>query len=205
MIGGRRVRTIDTHAHGFVREVVPIVKDQEWASILLSADSGERGNRITPDFIGPERVAWMDENGVDVQMVSINPYWFVAERGIVAELIPAQNEALAANAAKFPGRFAPWAGVALQFPELAAQQLDEAVKKYNMPGAAIAVRQPPMASRVRRASLADRSARPTARHGDWTRPHDLRRHVRPFPWPPDHRGPWRRLPAVVRRPGRLLV
>lgn len=138
MIGGRRVRTIDTHSHCFVREVVPIVKGQEWASILLSSDAGTRGGRITPDFMGPERVAWMDEHGVDVQMVSINPYWFVAERGIVSELIPAQNEALAANAAKFPGRFAPWASVALQFPDLAAQQLDEAVKKYNMPGAAIA-------------------------------------------------------------------
>ena len=139
MIGGRRIKTIDTHCHGFVREVVPLLNDVTWAGIVKSAVSGTRGgNRITPDFMGPERVAWMDQHGVDVQCVSINPYWYLAERPLAEKLIAVQNEALAADAAKFPGRFVPWAGVALQFPDLAAQQLEEAVTKYKMPGAAIA-------------------------------------------------------------------
>ena len=139
MINGRRVKTIDTHSHCFVREVVPVLGDVEWADIVKSAVNGSRGgNRVTPDFMVPERVAWMDEPGVDVQCVSINPYWYLADRPMAEKLIAVQNEALAADAAKFPGRFHPWASVALQFPDLAARQLEEAVTKYKMPGAAIA-------------------------------------------------------------------
>ena len=139
MIGGRRIKTIDVHSHGFVRAVAPLLGNVEWGSIPMSAINGTRGgNRITPDFMVPERVAWMDEHGVDVQCVSVNPYWYHADRALAEKLIAVQNEALAADAAKFPGRFHPWASVALQFPDLAARQLEEGVTKYKMPGAAIA-------------------------------------------------------------------
>ena len=39
--------------------------------------------------------------------------------------------------AKYPDRFVAFASVALQYPDLAAEQLEEGVKKYNLRGAAI--------------------------------------------------------------------
>ena len=138
VVGGRRVKTIDVHTHCYVRAVVPLLKNVDWADTLKSAAAGTRGNRLTPDFLGPERVRWMDDHGIDVQVQSINPYWYTADRPLATRLIAVQNEALSADCAKFPGRFAGFATVALQHPDLAAKQLEEAVTKFHMPGAAIA-------------------------------------------------------------------
>ena len=52
-------------------------------------------------------------------------------------MINIQNEKLAALCAKYPDRFVAFASVALQYPDLAAEQLEEGVKKYNLRGAAI--------------------------------------------------------------------
>jgi len=52
-------------------------------------------------------------------------------------LIDLQNDKLAEICAAQPDRFVPLASVALQHPDLAAQQLEDARKKYNMRGAAI--------------------------------------------------------------------
>ena len=52
-------------------------------------------------------------------------------------MIQIQNEKLAEICAKYPDRFVAYASVALQFPDLAAQQVEEGVKKYNLRGAAI--------------------------------------------------------------------
>jgi aminocarboxymuconate-semialdehyde decarboxylase len=137
MVGGRRIRTIDVHTHCYVLEVLPLVQDQWWATQVRAAAENDRGVRITPDVIGPERVQFMDEHGIDVQALSINAYWYAAERDLATRLIAVQNEALAAACAKFPGRFVGFATVALQHPDLAAQQLEDAMTKYNMPGASL--------------------------------------------------------------------
>ncbi|OFW14420.1 MAG: hypothetical protein A3F70_18935 [Acidobacteria bacterium RIFCSPLOWO2_12_FULL_67_14] len=139
MVGGRRVKTIDIHTHGFTRAVVPLLRSSkvDWADIILSSASGTRGGRITPDFLGPERVRFMDETGIDVQCISINPYWNTADRAMAARLIPMQNEGLAADCAKFPGRFAGLASISLQHPDLAVQQAEHAVAKLGMPGIAL--------------------------------------------------------------------
>ena len=55
----------------------------------------------------------MDKSGVDVEALSINPYWYGAERDAVAALIRVQNEALAAAAAAHPGRITAVGAVAL--------------------------------------------------------------------------------------------
>src|ERR1700722_16527867 len=138
IIGGRQVKTIDIHGHCLVREVFPLVQDYAWATPLKTAMEGTRGRRLTPDFVGPERVRFMDEHGIDVQALSINPYWYTAERDLATRFIAAQNEALAAACANYPGRFIGLATVALQYPDLAARQLEDAIKKLGMSGVAIA-------------------------------------------------------------------
>jgi aminocarboxymuconate-semialdehyde decarboxylase len=84
-----------------------------------------------------ERLRAMDEQGIDVEALSINAYWYKAERDVAQKLIALQNEKLAEFCAAHPERFVAFASVALQHPDLAAAQLEEAVKKFGLRGAAI--------------------------------------------------------------------
>ena len=142
MVGGRRVKTVDIHAHCQI-DVWNLVKDYDWGKVVRSRLDeagckeapcwGERG----PWTVGPERVRLMDELGVDVQAISLRPYWYQADEAVARTLIQAQNERLADACAKYPDRFVALASVSMQYPEMAAQQLDEAVKKLGMHGVAI--------------------------------------------------------------------
>jgi aminocarboxymuconate-semialdehyde decarboxylase len=84
-----------------------------------------------------ERLEAMDAQGIDVEALSINPYWYGAERDLSAELIAVQNTGLAEICAANPDRFVAFASVALQHPALAAEQLETAVKKLGLRGVAI--------------------------------------------------------------------
>ncbi len=81
-----------------------------------------------------DRLRAMDEQGIDVEALSINPYWYAADRDVARELIRIQNEKLAEACAANPERFVAFASVALQHPDLAAEQLEEGVKKYGLRG-----------------------------------------------------------------------
>src|SRR5205085_12208207 len=83
------------------------------------------------------RIAAMDRQGVDIEALSINPFWYRAERDQVAEIVRLQNDALAEMCAKYPDRLVAFASVALQFPDLAVQQLEHGVKKLGLRGAAV--------------------------------------------------------------------
>ena len=73
----------------------------------------------------------MDEQGIDVEALSINPYWYEADRDVARELIRIQNEKLAEACAAHPDRFVAFASVALQHPDLAAEQLEEGVQEVR--------------------------------------------------------------------------
>ena len=74
--------------------------------------------------MGAERIQAMDEQGIDVEALSINPYWYKADRDLARQLIKLQNEKLAELCAAQPDRFVAFASVALQYPDLAAEQLE---------------------------------------------------------------------------------
>jgi aminocarboxymuconate-semialdehyde decarboxylase len=84
-----------------------------------------------------DRLRAMDEQGIDMEALSINPYWYKADREVAQKIISIQNEKLAEACATNPERFVAFATVALQFPEMAAEQLEQGVKKYGLRGAAI--------------------------------------------------------------------
>ena len=125
-VGGRRVKTIDVHAHCVIPEA--------YALLGLKVQD-HRGPGI--DEVGPRRMREMDAQGIDMEALSINPAWYRAERDVVEKVIKIQNEALAGFCAKYPDRFVAFASVALQFPDLAVQQLVEGVKKLGLRGAAV--------------------------------------------------------------------
>ena len=79
----------------------------------------------------------MDAMAIDMEVLSINPFWYRKDRDTAAKIVEIQNEKLAELCASHPDRFAAYASLALQYPDLAVQQLDTAMKKQGLRGAAI--------------------------------------------------------------------
>jgi aminocarboxymuconate-semialdehyde decarboxylase len=130
-LGGRAVKTVDVHAHVAVPgDLQEIVK----GTPLEAAVRGQlNGNLVMSDA----RLKAMDEQGIDVEVLTVNAYWYAADRDLASRLIPAQNEALARVCAVHADRFVPLATVALQHPDLAADQLQYAWDRLGMRGAGI--------------------------------------------------------------------
>jgi len=130
-IAGRRVKTVDAHAHCFVPEVWDLVKDTPLATQA-------KGNLTGNIALGsPQRLIDMDAQGVDYQAINVNAWGYSADRALARDLIRLQNEKISQWCAIHPDRFVGMATVALQHPDLAADQLDEAIKKLGLRGAAI--------------------------------------------------------------------
>jgi len=133
MIGGRRVTVVDVHAHTFVPEVWDLVKDTPLAA-------SARNNLTGAIALGPgtaARLQYMDKEGIDYQAINVNAWGYSADRALARDLIQLQNEKIAAAVAARPDRFVGMATVALQHPDLAADQLEYAVSKLGLRGAAI--------------------------------------------------------------------
>jgi len=130
-IGGRRVKTVDIHSHCFVPEVWDLVKD---TSLAATAKGNLTGNIALGNA---QRLIDMDAQGIDYQAINVNAWGYSADRALARDLIKLQNERISQWCAQHPDRFVGMATLALQHPDLAADQLDEAVKKLGMRGAAI--------------------------------------------------------------------
>ena len=88
-------------------------------------------------IIDPARLREMDALGIDVEVLSINPFWYAVDRDLARGLISAQNEGLAKVCAAYPDRFVGLATVALQHPDLAAEQLKEGVMTFGLRGGSV--------------------------------------------------------------------
>jgi aminocarboxymuconate-semialdehyde decarboxylase len=128
-VKGRRIRTVDVHAHCAVERATGLLR--------TAANPGGAGSLALDGQSLSDRIAVMDAQGIDVAVLSINPNWYDAERDLVAQVIRAQNEGLAEFCASHTDRFAAFASVALQFPDLAVQQLEQGMKAMGFRGAAI--------------------------------------------------------------------
>src|SRR5712691_1563105 len=133
MIGGRRVTVVDVHAHTFVPEVWDLVKDTPLAA-------SARNNLTGAIALGPgtaARLQYMDKEGIDYQAINVNAWGYSADRALARDLVQLQNEKIAAAVAAHPDRFVGMATLALQHPDLAADQLEYGVSKLGLRGAAI--------------------------------------------------------------------
>jgi len=124
VVNGTRVKTVDVHAHCQVPEALAVIDRRVERADLLMIDISAR-------------IAAMDAQGIDVAALSINPYWYGAERDAAAELVSIQNEALAGFCAATPDRFVAFATIALQYPDLAVEQVVHAVKSQGFRGISI--------------------------------------------------------------------
>src|SRR5947208_17002659 len=118
VVAGKRVTTVDIHAHCHIPDALEL--------------AGQKV-RFPKLVITPERIKVMDEQGIDIEALSINPnFWDKAERDLQAQIVKLQNEKVAEICGKTPDRFVGLASVALASPDLAAEQLQDAVKRRGM-------------------------------------------------------------------------
>ena len=70
-VGGRRVRTIDVHAHCYIPGALALLGAAE-AKATLPPVRGQQEHFIVIE----ERLAAMDAMGIDMEVLSINPFWY---------------------------------------------------------------------------------------------------------------------------------
>lgn len=176
---------IDVHAHADVPELAGLVggrpgHEAELAvqlaafgpeSVRINVELSRAAYRSPLDHIAT-RLAAMDRAGVDVQAVSIIPnlYHYWADAALADEIVAAANEQISATVASAPGRLVGLATVALQYPERAADQLQEAMTRLAMRGVEIS-------TAVDGRELDDRRLDPF-----WARCEELRPFVFIHPW-----------------------
>jgi aminocarboxymuconate-semialdehyde decarboxylase len=131
-VGGKRIRVVDVHGHFIEPSELDVIKDTNLAPNI----SNQLNSQLVLDAA---RLRAIDEQGIDVQVLSHQGgWWYGADRELARKIVAIQNEKLAAWCSAHPDRFVGLASVALQHPDLAAEQLDEAIRRQGMRGVGIA-------------------------------------------------------------------
>jgi len=132
VVNGKRMLTVDVHCHSEVADVWPLIEGHE----ALGGRNPYGPNPLSRATDVSVRIADMDATGIDVQALSISvgQYYHWADRDLAAKIVNVQNEKLAEVSAAHPDRFVPIGAVALQHPDLAASQLEHAVKELGHRG-----------------------------------------------------------------------
>ncbi|TPG21702.1 amidohydrolase [Sphingomonas koreensis] len=121
--------------------ILPPSVREAWASapppydpVSAIADGGETGERLAD--LGEGRLALMDEQGVDVQVLSLTtPGLHNLEPGPAVEEARRVNDRLADACARHPSRFQGFAAVPTADPEAAPLELERAVRELGLKGA----------------------------------------------------------------------
>jgi aminocarboxymuconate-semialdehyde decarboxylase len=134
LVGGRRVKTIDFHAHLVVPEVWPLIQSQPQAETDIGAFLR---SPIAAQLTSVEgRLATMERQGIDIQVISLHFQhqhdW--ADRDLASAYVKLLNEKVAEQVAAHPDRLIGLGVVALQHPDLAAQQVEHQVKELGLKG-----------------------------------------------------------------------
>lgn len=99
-------------------------------------NGGEMLRRVQE--LGPERVAYMDERGIDTQVVSLaGTVPALLEPSYAVPLCQQANDEMAQKAAAYPGRFHLFANLPLGDPEAAAAELERCVRQLHFVGTMI--------------------------------------------------------------------
>src|SRR5258708_22307072 len=88
-VGGKRVLTVDAHSHCYFHEAINLMGDA--ADKVLPPVKG-----VPEHFIVIEqRLKEMDAMAIDMEVLSINPFWYGKDRDTAAALYKLQTQKLA--------------------------------------------------------------------------------------------------------------
>src|SRR3569833_1478361 len=122
MVKGKRIKTVDVHAHCFFQAAIDLMGDE--AKAVLPPVKGVPEHFIVVE----ERLKGMDAMAIDMEILSINPFWYRKDRETAEAICKINNEKLAELCASKPDRFGAFASLALQFPDLAVARRGGAVE-----------------------------------------------------------------------------
>jgi aminocarboxymuconate-semialdehyde decarboxylase len=126
IVNGKRIKIIDVHAHCLFRDAVALMGEDARSVDPPVKGGPEHYIPLSDKAAVEERLATMDAMGVDMEVLSINPFWYRKDRDTAAAIVTVNNERLAA-----------FASLSLQAPDLAVQQLEKAMTQQGLRGAAI--------------------------------------------------------------------
>jgi aminocarboxymuconate-semialdehyde decarboxylase len=129
-IGKRRIKVIDCHGHFIVPEEADLIAGTNLAPNI--------SNQPRSLILDGARLRSLDEQGIDIQVLSHQgAWWYKTDRDLAEKLIRLQNEKLAAWCRSNPDRFVGLASVAMQYPDLASEQLEHAIRTLGLRGVGI--------------------------------------------------------------------
>lgn len=123
-----------------------ITMEEHYLSPAFIAGPGKGQQFVNPFFmrmfplltdLGPNRLALMDEAGIDVQILSHSPGIEQVETNEQLPLARDTNDYLRDCVAKYPTRFAGFTTLPTATPDKAAQELERMVTKHGFKGAII--------------------------------------------------------------------
>jgi aminocarboxymuconate-semialdehyde decarboxylase len=132
--------TVDVHAHALSPRLVELTASHRETANPHNEHLMRTRYKAAFESLDA-RLETMDRQGIDMQVVSHMPnfaYW--AERDLAEQIVEAANTHIADLCARQPQRLVGLCLVALQFPDLAAHQLEAAMASMGMKGAEIATR-----------------------------------------------------------------
>jgi aminocarboxymuconate-semialdehyde decarboxylase len=143
--------SIDIHAHAIVPDSEAIARsDPGWAraneeAALAAGRASTDHNRTLmttvyrPKFADLDvRLRAMDAMRIEMQAVSPAPlYHYWAGRELACKIIVSANEGIAALCAQCPDRLVGLAMLSMQYPDLAVEQLDHAMRTLKLKGAIV--------------------------------------------------------------------
>ena len=103
-VDGQRVSVIDVHCHCVVPEALDVLKG--------TAMEAGFATTLKSDFNNPsleKRIAAMDAQGIDIEAMSVNAFWYGADRELARRLIDVQNEGLSKMCKASDGRLIAFA------------------------------------------------------------------------------------------------
>ncbi|MGW0912490.1 amidohydrolase family protein [Streptomyces sp. NPDC002784] len=141
--GARTCPTVDVHAHVLLPEVEALVADLPGLAEAKALDARRNGPAalaVSGPMVGERiplltdvtaRLAAMDAQGVDIQLVSPSPshYHYWTDEGTAEKLYRLANEATAAHCSAAPERLRGLGLVPLQHPRHTVRALDHALEQ----------------------------------------------------------------------------
>lgn len=122
--------------------ILPPAVRKAWAAapehdpVSAAADSGENGLRLAD--LGDGRLALMDEQGVDVQVLSLTtPGLHNLDSHAAEDMAQRVNDLIAQTCARHPDRFQGFAALPTPNPDAAPRELERAVRELGLKGALV--------------------------------------------------------------------
>jgi aminocarboxymuconate-semialdehyde decarboxylase len=135
-VGGKRIRTVDAHAHCYFQDSLDLLPPDK-AKASLPQVKGVAQHFLGKTDVLSGRLHEMDEQSIDTQILSINPFWYREDVALSKQICELNNRHLSEVCHAHPDRFGAFASLTMQDPETAAAELEHAVKQLGLKGAAI--------------------------------------------------------------------